>query len=339
MADSRQQPPIAGGPLSVLLLAYNEGPPFEEVVTGWLAYLNGLKRDYEIVLVDDGSTDQTGAWADALAGRYQRLRVLHHEHRRGLGAALRTGLSAAGHPLLFYTTCDRQYQPAAFKLLLDRIDKVDLVTGIRVWQPVPAWLKVLGGVYRAVARVVFGVPLGPRQVWLGWSGWQRRWLARWVFGLRLQDPECAFRLFRRSIFGRIPIQSDGPFAQVEILAKANFLGCLFDEVAVTHHPRVGGGITDGALPARTGAEAWRLFKEPDFGPAVLPGEGQLPSPDGLARHATSVGKQPTVQPVPPRAPCQSPPSTALLWALATGVPRSELLALQWFLQAARWSTG
>ena len=111
MPDPCERPPIAGAPLSALLLAYNEGPPFEEVVTAWIASLNGLDREYEILLVNDGSTDETGAWADALAGRYTRLQVLHHDRRRGLGAALRTGLAAAKHPLVFYTTCDRQYEP------------------------------------------------------------------------------------------------------------------------------------------------------------------------------------------------------------------------------------
>jgi glycosyltransferase involved in cell wall biosynthesis len=268
MPDPCERPPIAGAPLSAVLLAYNEGPTFEEVVTAWLAYLNGLQREYEILLVDDGSTDETGAWADALAGRYPRLQVLHHDRRRGFGAALRTGIAAARHPLVFYTTCDRQYEPSDLKVLFDLINQVDLVTGIRVWQPVPGWLRFLDGLYRRIARVVFGVPLEPRKVWLGWSGLGRRLLARWVFGLALQDVECAFRLFRRSVFVRTPLQSEGPFAQVEILAKANYCFWLA-EAPVTYRPRGQGGITGDDLPRRTWAEARRLFREPDFGPAVL----------------------------------------------------------------------
>jgi len=274
MADSCERRPIATAPLSVILLAYNEGPSFEELVTAWLAALNALQREYEIILVDDGSTDETAAWADALAGRYPRLRVLHHQHRRGLGAALRTGLAAARHPLVCTATCDRQYDQADLQPLLGIIDQVDLVTGIRVWQPVPRWLRFLGAVYFLIARIVFGVPREPRSVWLGWPGSPRRWLARWVFGLRLQDVECVLRLYRRSILPRIVVQSDGPFAQVEILAKANFLGCWLAEVPVTHRPRTQGGITGQDLRANLSAEAWRVFKVPDFGPAKLPGEDQ-----------------------------------------------------------------
>jgi hypothetical protein len=343
MPDPCERPPIADAPLSVLLFAYNEGPSFEEIVTGWITYLNGLKRSYEIIVVDDGSTDQTGAWADALAGRYPWLRALHHDHRRGFGAALRTGFPAAQYPLLFYTTCDRQYETAELQRLLDLINQVDLVTGIRAWQPVPTWLRSLGSLYRVIARVVFGVPLEPRQVWLGWPGWPRRWLARWVFGLRLQDVECAFRLFRRSILPRIPVQSDGPFAQVEVLAKANFLGCLFAETPVAYHPRPAGGITDTELPAHIREEAWRLFKQPDFGPGVLPGKDGFSTPDGLAKDAVSPAsliEEPHAEPLPPVTPCQAlPPSVAISWTLATGVPRSDLLALQWFLNLTRWCTG
>jgi hypothetical protein len=73
------------------------------------------------------------------------------------------------------------------------------------------------------SRVVIGVPLMPRVCWLGSEGRGRRWVARWVFGVRVLDPECPFRLARREIFQHLPIQSSGPFVQVEMLAKANHL--------------------------------------------------------------------------------------------------------------------
>jgi len=269
MADSCERRPIADASLSVLLLAFNEGPTFEEVVTAWIAALNALQREYEIILVDDGSTNQTAAWADALAGRYPRLRILHHESRRGLGAALRSGLAVAQHPLVLTATCDGQYEPAAFRQLLDLINQVDLVTGIRVGQPVPWWLRVLGAMHRLIARVVFGVPLEPRVVWLGWANFPRRLLARWVFGLRLQDVDCVLRLYRREILPRLVLQSDGPFAQVEIVAKANFLGCWLAEAPIAYHPRAQGGITGQDVAPRTFVEAWRVLNAPNFGPVKV----------------------------------------------------------------------
>ena len=68
-------------------------------------------------------------------------------------------------------------------------------------------------------RVLFGIPLEPRPGWQGWRAWRRGLVLRWGFGLRLYDADCALKLFRRSVFERIPVQSDGAFAHTEVLAK------------------------------------------------------------------------------------------------------------------------
>jgi glycosyltransferase involved in cell wall biosynthesis len=272
MSDPSELPSIAAEPLSVILLAANAAAVLSEVLGGWVAQLEGLKRPYEIILVDDGTTDGTGGLARFFAGRLPRVRVLEHSGPQGLGAALRYGLATARYPLLFYTTCDRQYRPDDLPHLLGVIDKVHLVSGYRVWRPVPGWLRWLGRIYRGLARLLVGTSHEPLPGWLGWSGHARRWLARWFFGVRTEDVDCAFRLFRRLIFDRIPIQSDGAFAQVEILAKANFLGCLMAEEPVTYRPNPPG---QAALTRdrwrRTLREARQLLARPDFGPAVLPG--------------------------------------------------------------------
>jgi hypothetical protein len=97
-------------------------------------------------------------------------------------------------------------------------------------------------------------------------------MGRWVFGVRVQDPACAFRLYRRAQFERIPIQSDGAFAGVEILAKANFLGALIAEETVAYTPPERPELAvDSPAGEKTRAAAYRLFKHPDFGPAFLPG--------------------------------------------------------------------
>jgi hypothetical protein len=188
-------------------------------------------------------------------------------------------LAAASHPLLFYTTCDRQYQPADLHRLLPLIDHAHLVSGFRLCAPVPLGLRWLGAVYRGVVRVLIGQALEPLPGWLGWREQARRLLARLFFGVRLHDVDCAYRIFRRSIFDRIPIQSDGSFAQVELLAKANFLGCLMSEEPVTHHPLLATGAEPTRSPLRqTVREAYRLLTHPDFGPAV--GSGPAPPPAG-----------------------------------------------------------
>jgi glycosyltransferase involved in cell wall biosynthesis len=245
------------------------------VLTSWVTQLEPRGSDYEILVVDDGSTDRTAALVEEFTKANPRVRLLRHNSPRGFGAALRTGLAAACHPLLLTTTCNPQYSPADLPKLLADIDKVHLVTGYRVWQPVPWPLRVLGWFARLLARVLLAQSLEPFAGWLGWQDHLRALAARLQFGVVVADVSCVLRLHRRHIFERIPIQSEGPFALVEMLAKANFLGCVITEAPVTYQPR-------SELPppdARTWkADRRRVFWHPDFGPPFLPEPPAAPEP-------------------------------------------------------------
>jgi hypothetical protein len=267
MADPNERPPIASAPISVILPARNAGNDVDEVVGAWAKVLGSLEREYEIILVDDASNDDTRLRVESLLKTFPRVRLLQHPQRRGLGAALRSGIGAAQHPLLFYTTCDRRYHPDDLRRMLKEIDKLDVVAGYRVGGSIPVWIAWLGGIKRFLVRVFLGMGLERRDCWLGWTGYKRRWAARWLFGLRLRDPECAFCLFRREFFRRIPIHDDGDFALIEILAKANFLGCLMAEAPVTCLMPRGQGYTSGWDPPRPfRREIGPLLRHPDFGP-------------------------------------------------------------------------
>jgi glycosyltransferase involved in cell wall biosynthesis len=252
MSDPFERAPIAQAPLSVVLPVYSMEASLEKVLGNWVAYLDTLERDYEVLVVNDGSSNCTAEWAAAWGAKYPRFHLLQHPSPQGIGAALRTGLGAAQFPLFCYADCDNCYQPADLGRLLEVIDKVDLVSGYRVWQS-----------------------SGQRRPW---SQLTYRGLLRLFFGLRLKDVDSAFKLFRRSIFARIPIQSDGPFVHAEILAKANFLGCIMTEVPVRYEPNRSTDRTPRS-PAAWRADAFRLFSHPDFGPAVLP-EQPLPTQPG-----------------------------------------------------------
>lgn len=281
MSDPWQRPPIATSPVSLILLAHDATADLDDVVRAWAKQLAALRRPYELILVDDFSGDNTPAQAEALARQLPQLRVLRQESRQGLGAALRTGIAAAQHPLLCCVPCDWQYAPSDFPKLLELIDQADLVTGLRAGGPSPWWLRALGAVQRVLARVFVGVVMAPASGWRGWAAWRRRWVARWLFGVRLHDPECAFRLFRRSVFDNLPIQTDSDFALIEVLAKANFLGCLMAEVEVSHRP-----LPSGAALHKDGRPGWRrgdvsrLFHDPRFGPA--PPVRAAPAPEAEA---------------------------------------------------------
>jgi glycosyltransferase involved in cell wall biosynthesis len=250
MSDLFERPPIAQAPISLVLPVWNDDAAVEEVLRGWATHLNGLGRDYEILVVDDASTDRSAALAEAVAAEAGRVQVLRHAEHKGVGAALRTGIAAARHPLLAITDCDSLYQPADLNLLLDAIDKVDVAVGYRVGSAAPP---------RSLAERLY-------------AGFIRT-----VFAVRLKDPDCPFKLYRRSVFARIPIQSNGRFVHAEIIAKANFLGCLMTEIALPERTRTRPAplLTQGTIRERL-REARRVFQHPNFGPAVLPAEAAPP---------------------------------------------------------------
>jgi glycosyltransferase involved in cell wall biosynthesis len=300
MPEPSERPAIAASPLSVVLPAFDEGPDLEDVIAGWVAFLDSLDRDYEILLINDGSTNDTRARADRLALNCPRLRVLHHERHCGFGAALRTGIGEARYPLVATSTSTTQFQPRDLTRLLEWIDKVDLVTGYRIWRPLPFWHVWLDRVQRLVLRVVLGLPTEPKMCSLGWARWKHRLTARWLFGVRVHDPECPFRLFRKSIFDRVRIQSESAFALIEILAKANFLGSWIAQVPVTCLPGPDEGtFTAAELPVAARRDLMRVWHEPDFGPAILPSPTPPVEKPVLAAAAPAASTHATT--VPPTA--------------------------------------
>jgi glycosyltransferase involved in cell wall biosynthesis len=265
MSDPPVRPTIAAAPLTVVLIASEPIPDLPALLAAWKAVLDARGSEYEIILVDDSGVPSTPP--DTPEGQVPGVRLIRHETQRGFGTSLRAGVESARQPLLFYTTADGQYHPDDLKKLFEQIDQVDRVSGFRCWQSVPAWLRGVGAAWRAFVRVVMGVKEERKSCWLGWPEERQRLLARLLFGLRVQDVNCAFRLFRREVFDRFPIQSDGAFAQVEVLAKANFLAWM-GEVAVRYTPPRPAAAMYWLTWDR--AEIARVFSHPEFRPATPP---------------------------------------------------------------------
>jgi glycosyltransferase involved in cell wall biosynthesis len=272
MSEYPQLPPISSAPISVILPARNDAAHAADVLTRWFTQLDSLQREYEVLLIDDGSSDGTADAARTL--NHPRVGVLRHPDPRGFGAALRTGLAAAQFPLLVVAPADLQYDPAQLPQLLKEIDQNHLVSGFRVWQRVPWPLRFLGGVLRVFIRLLLDYTPDPLPGWLGWRSHAHRCLARVFFGLRMRDVDSRFLLFRRSVFERIPIQSDSAAALLEVLAKANFLGCMMTEVPVAHRPRP--AEPEQAGLRQPGADLRRVFFAPEFRPK--PGEAGSGAP-------------------------------------------------------------
>lgn len=266
-------PAVAKEPLSLVLLANGASAELPEVVRAWSELLRERGGDNEILFVDDTASSKAG---QELLVAVPELKLLSTEGRHGLGAALRVGLTAATRPLVACAPCDPRYPTKSLERLFEQIDQVHLVCGFRAGRRLAWPLRGVGALLRLVQRVVFGFT--PRRLpgWLGWRGHLDAWLARLCFGVRLRDVGCPFLLCRRDALVRAPLQSDGDFCLIELIAKLNFLGCMLGEevpLPVEARPEP---LTRSRL-RQVLREAYRVFSHPDFGPPQLPAADSIPA--------------------------------------------------------------
>src|SRR5258708_38442399 len=151
MPGARALPPIAGAPLSVILLALGTDSETAECVSAWQAYLPTLERSFEIVLVQSGSANADG---NPVFAGIQRIEI---DPALGLGPALQAAVHAAKHPLVGFAPADREFEPRELQTLRGGIDHADLAGGCRNI-PQSVWLRVLGWVFAILVRIVLGLP-------------------------------------------------------------------------------------------------------------------------------------------------------------------------------------
>ena len=202
--------------LSVFFPAYNDAPSLPTLIERAFAVLSESAHEFEVVVVNDGSTDGTVEVLRELHLRFgPRLRVVEHLQNRGYGAALRTGLAAARCDLVFYTDGDGQYDVGELPLLIDFMrDGVGLVNGYKLTRHDPR-----------------------HRIWIGWL-YNR--FARVLFGIALRDIDCDFRLMRRDILQSLDLRSDTGSICVELVRGIELTGCGVVEVGVHHYPRLHG---------------------------------------------------------------------------------------------------
>ncbi len=265
--------------VTVVIPAHNAVAQVEKMLPAWGVLLNNLNRPFQLIVVNDGSTDGTPAALEKLGPRVPHLRVLTHDTQRGFGACLRTALAETTQPLFLYAGIDNQYTPTDIRPMLERIElrdevfgkQPDLISGARAGQLRPAFLKWLGGAWKLFWRVFAGLPMVESSPWYGWSEWWYRARAGWVFGVPLADVNSAFKLYRTAFLKRFPIQSDGDFVHAELVAKATFLTSIMDEIPLT--PK-----TEPISPVT--ADCRTVFRDPKFAfdsaPKVNPQEAGAP---------------------------------------------------------------
>jgi glycosyltransferase involved in cell wall biosynthesis len=210
-STSRQR--ITG--LSVFFPAYNDAGTIASVVIRAVQVASRLTPDFEVIVVDDGSTDASGAIAEELARTYPQVRVIHHGRNRGYGGALRTGFAAATKDLIAYTDGDAQYDPAEIEVLWNRLtDDADLVNGYKISRSDPLHRIIIGRIYHHVVK--------------------------FLFRLRVRDVDCDFRLMRREIFDRVKLERDTGVICLEMMRKIQDAGFRIVEVPVHHYHRTHG---------------------------------------------------------------------------------------------------
>jgi glycosyltransferase involved in cell wall biosynthesis len=200
--------------LSVVIPMYNEEPYVARAVAAARAALEEMQADWEVVLVDDASTDRTGELADELSRADGRVKVVHNPVNRRLGGSLRAGYAAATKALVFYTDADlpTDLGQLARAVHLLEYQQADLLAGYR-------FDRTAEGLRRSLLARGYNL------------------LLRVLFGLRVRDVNFAFKLFRRSLLDRVALRSEGSFIDAELLLRARRAGAHVIQMGLDYFPR------------------------------------------------------------------------------------------------------
>jgi glycosyltransferase involved in cell wall biosynthesis len=226
--------------VSVVFPMYNEADYVHRAVRAARSGLEALTQDWEIVIVDDASTDDTASIAEGLAAEEPRIKLVRNEVNRRLGGTLRAGFAAATRELVLYTDADLPFDmqelPRAVRLL--DYQEADVLSAYRFDRTPEGWIRVVySSVYTTLVRVLFGLPF--------------------------RDVNFAFKLFRRELLQRFELTSEGSFIDAEFLIRARRAGAVIIQIGVDYFPRTRGlsTLSSPGVILRILAEMWRVRRE------------------------------------------------------------------------------
>ena len=219
--------------LTVFFPAYNEEENVERVTEAALRVVSRITDDFEIIIVNDGSTDRTGQLADALTAKYSQVRAVHNHPNLGYGGALQRGFREATKDWIFYTDGDGQFDFEELPAALELLARYDVVSAYRLDRRDSLLRKLNAFAWTALVNLMFRI--------------------------KLKDIDCAFKIYPRSFVERIELRSLGALIDTEMLAKARRLGYSIGQLGVHHYPRLAGEQSGANL--RVIARAFKeLFK-------------------------------------------------------------------------------
>jgi len=206
---------LATQSISVFFPAYNDGGTIASLVIMALKTLREVTEDYEVVVVNDGSSDYTPDVLQELAQSNPKIKIVGHDQNRGYGGALITGFASCTKDLIFYTDGDGQYDVREMKILLAQMaDDVDWVNGYKISRHDPFYRVIIGKIYHLIVKISFGI--------------------------KLRDVDCDFRLMRRKMFEKVHLKSDSGVICVEMIKKFQDAGFHYREAPVHHFFRAYG---------------------------------------------------------------------------------------------------
>lgn len=209
------------GKLSLVLPAHNEEDNIGIVVADALATLPQYAPAFEIIVVNDGSRDRTGAIIDALHREHPCVVPVHHRTNQGYGAALRSGFGASTGDFVMFMDADRQFDIRDIRLLAPFVDLFDIVAGFRMERSDPIVRRINAEIFNLAVRILFGV--------------------------HMRDLDCAFKIFRGEQIRSLRLTTSGALINAEIQSKLRRQGATLVQVGVPHHPRVAGQATGGDI--------------------------------------------------------------------------------------------
>jgi glycosyltransferase involved in cell wall biosynthesis len=207
--------------LSVVLPAHNEEENIARTLSDVLQVLGAWVRDFEVIVVDDGSTDRTGAIVSAIASSDSRVRLITHPINQGYGAALVSGFSAVSKELAFFMDSDGQFDIRDIRQFFPLVDEYDAILGYRIDRQ-DTWMRKL-------------------------NAWGWKMLIGLFLGVHVKDVDCAFKLYRTEFLQLHSFETRGAMINAEMLYKLKRDGFTFKQVGVHHLPRLAGKAT-GANP-------------------------------------------------------------------------------------------
>jgi len=207
--------------ISLIMPAFNESAGISEAIAEAHESLAGLGYEFEILVVDDGSSDATAAIVADLSATWNRVRLLAHSRNLGYGAALRTGFLAARYDLVAFTDADRQFFLDDLEELVNLTEDSEVVVGRRLDRKDPWRRRFLSKGYNLLARTFLGTGI--------------------------QDVDCAMKVFRKEALEYLLPETNGFFVNTEMISRARRFGWNVAEVGVRHRPRTSGTSTVSML--------------------------------------------------------------------------------------------